>query len=597
MKLHYLSFLLLSITYISAQQKNIDSVIVLGKIPIEKTTITSTRLHANDLKRNTSYHLIDDLHGVSNLNLQTRGFHASQSDIGIRNGNYEQVGIFFNGIRLNNPTTGHNNLNFPFTRQSIETIDIVKGGSGKFFGNNSLSGTIAFSTVKPKSNGLNGEFSLGSFSNLNQHIEYNHIGKKTWHKIAASYWRVADYRPNTDNETMQLMSENHFEFIKNIDLYATVAIHSKKFGANGFYSQRFPNQYEEIQSYFYNVGASSKNLKLDFYWNQINDYFILRRENPRFYANRHYTNVYGILLTGNKELSKDIKISGSAELRAEDLKSNNLGTRNRVYYNLNGNMDFRPFRPLLINMGINVSKLNDFDLFTTGGMHITYKIQKQLHIYSSLNSAFRTPSFTELYYTSPTDSGNSNLSPEKAYNIEAGYHYKTKAFAHQMAVYYRICNNQIDWVKDDVTSTIYRSLNFSSIRHYGIESSITLQLKDKIGAAPIESIQFSFAHNQFSLDSNQNARYSFSLLQNQFIAHIFLKISKKIHQTLSIRIEDRPALGKVFALLDTKFIYDLPIKNTSFFLTIQNLTNTKYEYFTGLPMPGINFQSGFRFSL
>jgi vitamin B12 transporter len=188
------------------------------------------------------------LHNVTNLNLQTRGFHGSQSDIGIRNGNYEQVGILLNGIRLNNPTTGHNNVIFPFTRQSIESIDIIKGRSGNFFGNNSLCGNISFNTSKPKKNELIGDISLGSFSNFSLQLGYNFIGKKSWHRFSTNYLRAADYRPNTDNETIQFINENHFEVIKELDIYATVGIHAKKFGANRFYALRFPNQYEEIQS-------------------------------------------------------------------------------------------------------------------------------------------------------------------------------------------------------------------------------------------------------------------------------------------------------------------------------------------------------------
>ena len=251
----------------------------------------------------------------------------------------------------------------------------------------------------------------------------------------------------------------------------------------------------------------------------------------------------------------------------------------------------------MINLGGNLSKIDSFDFFTTGGINISYPLDKNHLIYTSFNSSFRTPSFTELYYTSPTDSGNKLLSPEKAYNFELGHRFKSSIISWNTSLYYRICNNQIDWVKDNSSTSFFRAQNFSNIKHYGVETSVSFNLKNIINAKPIESFQLSYAHNQFSLDSNQNARYSNTILQNQLIASLILSYSKKLHQTISGRLEDRPATGKVFVLIDTKIEYDLNPREIALFLIIQNLSNTNYSYIVGLPMPGINFQSGVRFNL
>jgi vitamin B12 transporter len=83
--------------------------------------------------------LIEFLPGVD---LRQRGNLDVQADIGIRGGSFDQTLILINGIPVNDPQTGHHNLNLPFDYSTIKKIEILKGPGSRVYGANAFSGAI-----------------------------------------------------------------------------------------------------------------------------------------------------------------------------------------------------------------------------------------------------------------------------------------------------------------------------------------------------------------------------------------------------------------------------------------------------------------------
>ncbi|MFY7788722.1 MAG: TonB-dependent receptor plug domain-containing protein, partial [Thermoflexibacteraceae bacterium] len=466
MKFFYTSiFCILIYPNIQAQNKELDSVVIIGTSKVNKGSFNGSKIGKERIAQMPFETLNEALTQETNVNVQSRGFLSTQSDISIRGGSYEQVGILFNGIRINDPQTGHNTMTVPFLLQDIEKIEVVKTSSSKYFGQNAYSGAILFSSLVPVKNSVRGMVSIGSYQTFNSNLSGDWVGKRHWHRLSLGFLNSNGYRTNTDAETMQLFNENHF-FLgksKTVDCYATMGINSKKFGANGFYSLRFPNQYEELQSYFYNVGIKANDLKVDLYWKQNNDYYVLKRENPAFYKNVHHTDVRGAQVTYSRLLVNGLRLNTTAEYRNEAIKSTNLGDRTRSVFNFNANMDIHLTKNLETNIGGNINYTNGFDPFVTGGFNMVYRIAPSHSVYGSFNSAFRLPTFTELYYTSPTDSGNSNLLAEHARTFDLGYKYNNKFLTFALNGFLRWTDNQIDWVKKNDNATYYVSKNYSSL--------------------------------------------------------------------------------------------------------------------------------------
>ncbi|MDP4185283.1 MAG: TonB-dependent receptor plug domain-containing protein, partial [Bacteroidota bacterium] len=77
-----------------------------------------------------------------NVDIRQRGQFGVQADVSIRGGSSDQTLILLNGININDPQTGHFNLDLPVSLESIQRIEILEGPASRVFGPNAFSGAI-----------------------------------------------------------------------------------------------------------------------------------------------------------------------------------------------------------------------------------------------------------------------------------------------------------------------------------------------------------------------------------------------------------------------------------------------------------------------
>ena len=124
------------------------------KKDIEEVTITSNRsmyneefkivhtIDAKEIKNSANQTIADILEFAINIDCRERGGQGIQSDISVRGGTFEQTLVLINGIKMNDPQTGHHNLNIPISPELIERIEIITGGASRIYGNYAYSGVI-----------------------------------------------------------------------------------------------------------------------------------------------------------------------------------------------------------------------------------------------------------------------------------------------------------------------------------------------------------------------------------------------------------------------------------------------------------------------
>ena len=111
----------------------------------------------------------------------------------------------------------------------------------------------------------------------------------------------------------------------------------------------------------------------------------------------------------------------------------------------------------------------------TGLLGYGYTFNEAWRATASYSTAFRAPSFNELYYPG---FGNANLKPEHARNTEAGLHY-TVSGQHVDATYFdNRTRDLIDTVLVDPVNYVYQPLNVNAARTDGVELSYTGQFGD-----------------------------------------------------------------------------------------------------------------------
>jgi len=83
------------------------------------------------------------------LNLQARAANGVQADLSLRGTTFEQSLIVLNGLRINDPETGHLNLDIPVPLDAVTRIDILHGSGSTFYGSDAIGGAVNLLTQPP----------------------------------------------------------------------------------------------------------------------------------------------------------------------------------------------------------------------------------------------------------------------------------------------------------------------------------------------------------------------------------------------------------------------------------------------------------------
>ena len=260
-------------TGISPNQRSVH---IIDKLTIEKSTGLS---------------LAELLQYETGIDIRRRGPNDVQTDVSIRGGNFEQVLILLNGIRMSDPQTGHHSFYLPIALSQIERIEIIKGPTSRMYGQNAFSGVINIITVKPKDQKIELGATSGSFGQLGVEANLHLKSAKSHHLSHYSYEQGDGYRFNTDFITRRAFQQSHFKLSDEMQLIALAGFSERRFGANGFYANpAFVNQYEEVQTSIValetplNIGNKFL-LKPRLSWRRNQDHYQFNRTNPLAFRN------------------------------------------------------------------------------------------------------------------------------------------------------------------------------------------------------------------------------------------------------------------------------------------------------------------------
>ncbi len=157
-------------------------------------------LHVNSVQ--------DALEYVSGVDIQQRGGQGVQADISLRGSTYEQTLILIDGVKTNDPQTGHHNLNLPLTLQDVQRIEVLKGAGSRIYGPNAFGGVINIITRKAKGKKLLFSATGGDFGYREGNLNFGFPTGKLNHNLSISGSASEGYRPNTDFEKYSLFYQN-----------------------------------------------------------------------------------------------------------------------------------------------------------------------------------------------------------------------------------------------------------------------------------------------------------------------------------------------------------------------------------------------------
>jgi len=614
-----------------------------SRVRLDEVTITATRIPIkagrlsrlaivipqNIISESPSRDLPDVLKSVPIVDIRSRGPFSVQSDLSIRGGSFEQSAVLLNGINLNDPQTGHFLLDLPVPLNMIGQLEILPGSDARSMGAGALAGAVNLVTSRPGKTAIHGEISAGRWGLKNLELSGRSSSKNFWHQEALSLQGSEGYRENTDFKKyggffQAGWSKGPYE----ADITAGILL--KSFGANSFYSVKYPDQFEETAS-----GLSILNLtrtgrinvrETMFYRSHFDIFHLFRNEAPSWYLspNYHISQVAGSKTDAWFKTSVGITSFG-AEIRHESISSTVLGTpsakpvrypfsdsitldkggvRNHYSFIAQHNIERSGFT-LSGSMVFHLAEGSKTHLNLYPGLEAGLNLPKGFSVFGSVNRGFRLPSFTELYYKSPTNLGNPGLMPESAWHAETGLKFRAHRVEGTLAGFYRYAKQSIDWVRMP-EEEIWHAENLGKISTYGIEGFVRFSGN----TADNRSFSFDQAFLGFKYCFQRHtaeAYYSLYILDYlKWKVNSSLTVSYRNTLTLTIQgiLQDRAGTYSSFSmdgsvkeeefnpyfLLDARISYRY--KALILFADCSNLLNQTYFDFGNIPQPGLWYRAG-----
>ena len=573
--------------------------------------------------------LLEQLPGID---IRQRGGNGIQADMSMRGGTFDQVLVLLNGVNISDAQTGHHNLDLPIDLNTVERIEVLQGTNMQQFGLSAFSGAINIITNTKNSTQNDHKITLaltgGANGLLNPAVNARWNNEK-WHVLGSvSHNRSDGYMPNTDYKYTNAFVQSGFsdEKLGNYDFQIGGQI--KDFGANGFYSLKFPNQFEATKTLFTSLKWSKQikrwGLEASTFYRTHYDRFELIRsmENaPAWYKNHNYhvTHSSG----GNFKThyaSKIGKTSIGVEMRNEKIRSNVLGdaletptsvpfTQDSILFSHGKNrMNLNYFAEQAFysgnwaaSLGMSGNYNNMFQHNFGFGANVAYQFAANSNIYFNLNRSLRLPTFTDLYYQSATQTANPKLKVENAWTGELGAKWQKNGFTAQGSAFYRIGQNIIDWVKEPAAEK-WESMNHTRIDAMGGEVSANYtygKWLHKVG------LTYSFVHLEKSTTNNLLSKYALDYLKHKLTLQVNHRIYKGFGANWTLNLQDRN--GKFedlngetcdyvpFTLLDGRVYWEN--KMFTVYAEASNITNRKYYDYGGIMQPGIWLKGGVKVEL
>ncbi len=579
---------------------------------------------------------------IANVDVRQRGPLGVQSDVSIRGGSSDEVMILLNGINITDPQSGHHSLNLPIDFHSIERVEVLEGPGARIYGANAFSGAINFITGSEDASSVKVNALGGAYGLYDGGVSATLAGKKVKSFVAVNKSHSDGYIDNTDFDIYNLFYQGKLN-IKDQSVELQVGYNNKGFGANEFYSAKYPDQYEHTKTTFASLKFKTHTdnpFESSIYWRRHQDRFELYRgmvDAPSWYTtfNYHLTNIVGANI--NKVIKSKIgKTAIGADFRSESIWSNVLGLDmddsiavpgeggvyfDKTYTRTNSSLFLEhsyTFQKFSVSAGVLFNSNSDldwkFDVFP--GIDVSYWLNNNMKIYASYNKTLRMPTFTDLFYSGTTNVGNPDLEPEEASTIEGGIKYNSgNGFHANLSSFYRHGKNMIDWGREAGTDSKYTASNLNDLNTTGVEAAFDLNfqriLPNQLFLKTF-NVNYSWLNQAESLPEGYESMYVYDYLKHKFSANFQHLVISHINASWGCSFQDRVGSYDEYNINDgtteTKdykpfWVLDFRLtwknKNKMVYVEATNLLDKKYTDLGQLYQPGRWIKAGlkYKFSL
>lgn len=539
---------------------------------IEREELISAPIHS----------VAEALEYATGVEVNERAPFGVSCDLSIRGSNFQGVLVLIDGMRVNNPQTGHHHLDIPLGLADIERIEVIGGHGSSIYGPDAAGGTVNIITRR-ESKDAEIETFYGEHETIGAQGLFTYRLRKGLKTIFGMDYKASDgQRYDTDFKVTSLTSHTFSKFSwGEADLFFGHL--NKEFGAYDFYTPEagLPSR-EWTKAYLINLGARIESKKIiiepKLSFKEHRDEFVLKVTDPEYYHNYHTTYAYGPSLSLRGDLGRLGNLVVGGEIWQEEIDSSSLGEHAGLRTSLFGENRIS-YGILSSNIGL---RLDDYSKFYSGyGSLVSPSISLGLtfsktKLRLSYGESFRPPSFTDLFYSSPANLGDADLAPEEGTSYEAGFDYSLGKMVFRSTIFRRETKNLIDWVMESSTDR-WKAENLPKEVAEGFETSLNLHPTKSL------SLLFNYAYLDKEIEKSEDyykLKYGEGYYKHLAGLGLWLKLP---FGTQHIKAEFKEREDDAIFLLNLRLTKN--IHQGEVYLEVKNLLDEKYEEVTGVSSP------------
>ena len=531
---------------------------------------------------------VDYLRSDPAIDLQQRAPDGVQADLTILGSTFAETLVLVNGLRINDAQTAHHNMDLPIPSEAVTRIEVLHGAGSTFYGSDAAGGAVNFIVAPAMASELRLRAGAGS-DGFNQEHFFASLLIKNWSEtLAADRDFSTGFRPDRDFRNSSASSETRFKSaLGQTDLL--FAGSDRPFGADQFYGD-YPS-WERTKNWFASAQQElGEQTTVAFGYRRHSDQFVLVRNDPAIYENNHIDQSWQAVLRRHDSLGDNSTFSYGAEGEGDTIDSNNLGRHARNREALYANLDFRSLRRFSLSAGAREelfsSGMNVFTPTVAGG----FWVSPVLKLRASVSRGFRTPTYTDLYYSDPATVGNPSLKPESTWSFEAGGDWNPNPrIAAGTTFFSRWDANVIDYIQSSPAQP-FEATNIQRLHFLGMEAHADLHLRHQ------QDIRLAYVllHGDKSMTPGVVSRYVFNYPTSQGMFGWTGGWREWLVARTRVGVVQR--VGR-----EAYAVWDLTLSRKGGairpYLQLTNLSNTGYEEIPGVIMPGRSVVGGMEWVL
>lgn len=295
--------------------------------------------------------------------------------------------------------------------------------------------------------------------------------------------------------------------------------------------------------------------------------------------------------------SDAMEIPAGIELRFDGADSNKVGTPARLHAGAYAAPIIAMGDALEIAPSVRYDWYDDYSAGLTYALGLVGTVGDGVVLKLTGGRSYRAPTFNDLYWPStPWGEGNPDLVPETSWYAEAGGESKIGIVSISMYGYARYTEDMIDWGDPDGDG-VWRPENLDAAAFFGADAEAGFKLGDlDVTASYALLLSYDLANGQELSDDVRVANipvHTIKLEPEYALGDV--KLSLRGSWRSERYISATKTLEPIF-LLGARVQYAV-MEGLSVYLDGENLLNADYVETSGYPMPGMTLKTGVRITL